>query len=337
MKAIILGVVGAVLGCLLGVALVYADGMPQAASVQADNTDGLYEIMLITTAGIFGLVTVVLVAAVFKFRARQGDMRDAAPTHGHTGLEIVWTIIPAIIVIVFTGLAWNVLNENDVADAKGRLNITVHGILWDWNYDYSDLSGTVQTADGTFPYAVRGVHELVVPINTPIKFSIESDNVIHGWWVPEWRIQMNATPGQVNVISATPNKLGSFAVVCTFICGDEHPKMGTEVKGANPVRIRVVTRAAYQNAEAGHVVQGGCHAWKPAGTNGAVGPALDDLTAAAKAAGMPVADYVRESIVNPGKVVVSGFPNIMPKDLGSKLSAADLDELVKRISAGATQ
>ncbi len=352
MKAIIVGAVGAVLGCALGVVLVLLDGMPLQASVQAHNTDWIYQIMLVTTAGIFGLVTAVLVGAVVTFRAKHGDMSDAAPVHGHTGLEIIWTIIPTIIVIVLTGLSWKVLNDNNVADAKGHLTVSVWGQKWDWNYDYPTYSGEVTGTKGTFPYKVAGIHELVVPINTPIRFEIRSRDVIHGWWVPAWRVQINATPGQMNLLSATPDRLGTFAVVCTFVCGDAHPKMGTEVAGAFPSRIHVVTQAEFATYIAAAVVQAkkdasdpdhaavvafsgcaGCHAWTPAKAGGTVGPSLDDV-AKDKPAGETLEAFVRESIVSPSAHIATGFsPGVMPANFGTTLSKDQIDALVARIAA----
>ena len=194
-----------------------------------------------------------------------------------------------------------------------------------------------------------------MPINAKIRFNIRSRDVIHGWWVPDWRIQMNATPGQTNFVSATPNRLGSYAVVCTFICGDAHPKMGTEVEGHFPQRIRVVSEADYQawlagaqaaqkvadanpNATAVKIFNangcGACHVWKAAGSAGPIGPSLDNLAADAQKAGQPVDAYVRDSILKPSAYLVTGFPDIMPKDFGTKISDGDLAELVKRLSGG---
>ena len=353
MKAIIVGAIGAVLGCALGIVLVVLDGMPPEASVQAHNTDWIYQIMLVTTSGIFGLVTAVLVVAIFQFRAKHGEMRDAAPVHGHTGLEIIWTIIPTIIVVALTGLSWKVLNDNNVADASGHLTVSVWGQKWDWNYDYPTYSGSVTGAKGTFPYMVSGIHELTVPINTPIRFEVRSRDVIHGWWVPEWRVQINATPGQTNILSATPNKTGWFPVVCTFVCGDAHPKMGTEVAGAFPSRIRVVSQAEFATYMAAAVAQAkkdaadpdhaavvafsgcaGCHTWTPAKATGTIGPSLDALAADATSRGLALEAFVRESIVNPSAFVNPSFKDgIMPANFGTTLTKDQIDALVTRIAA----
>jgi cytochrome c oxidase subunit 2 len=339
-RVTILVVVGAVLGVVVGLGILAADVLPPSASKQAENTDLLYDILVLSTSAIFGIVTAVLVFAAVRFRAPHGVMHDGPPLHGLTWLEVVWTAIPAVIVVSLTGISWWVLNRNDVADAKGHMTIVVHGKQWTWLYDYPE-------------YKLTRLNQLVVPVNAKIRFDVESDDVIHGWWVPAWRIQMNATPGQTNVVSATPNKTGTYDVVCTFICGIQHPQMGTEVAGANPKKILVVDQATFdkyisgQKAAAakeaaalaanpyGAAVKvftaagcGGCHAWKPAKSTGAVGPSLDDLAAAAQKAGKPLADYVRQSIEQPSAYIVPGYPDAMPKNFGSTIAKPDLDTLV---------
>jgi cytochrome c oxidase subunit II len=333
LRAVIIGVVGAVLGCLLGIAVVAAGTMPEQASKQAENTDWVYDIMVIITGGIFGLVTAVLVAAIVLFRHRRGETRTAPPVHGHTGLEIWWTIIPAVIVIFFTAISWKALNDNE--GGKADMAITVWGQQFDWKYDYPELGLEQQS-------------ELVVPVDTKIDFTVQTKDVIHGFWVPAWRVQINATPGQETALRVTPTKTGSFKVVCTFICGSGHPVMGTDVKGSIPRHVRVVTRAEWDAwaeeakaaaAEAAASPEGaavavftkagcgGCHAWSPAGSAGGVGPSLDGLAGGD-------AEAVRASIVDPGATLVSGFGDIMPKDYGSSITPEDLDLLVQSLAGG---
>ena len=335
MRLAILGIVGTVVGLLAGVSIVAIGFMPEQASEQAVSTDRVYDIMVIVTSGIAGLVTAILVAALFLFRERRGETRVAPPVHGHHGLEVIWTAIPAVIVIALTGISWKALNDNE--GGKADMKITVWGQQFDWTYDYP--------AEG-----LTNVHQLVVPVNTKIDFDVESKDVIHGWWVPAWRVQINATPGQTNKLRATPNKIGDFKVVCTFICGSGHPLMGTNVQGSIPSRIKVVSQEDYKafladakakadeaaanpNAAAVAVFNtagcGGCHAWKAAGSAGAIGPSLDGLGSAPDAE-----NFVRQSIEEPGAVITAGYSDQMPKDFKSKLKPADLDVLVKALAGG---
>ena len=335
MRLVILGIVGTLAGLAAGVAIVEIGFMPEQASQQAVNTDHVYDIMVIVTSGIAGLVTAVLLAALYLFREKRGETRVAPPVHGHHGLEIIWTAIPAVIVIALTGISWKALNDNE--GGKVDLNVTVWGQQFDWNYDYP-------------AYNLQQVHQLVVPVGANISFDIESKDVIHGWWVPSWRVQMNATPGQTNNLRVTPTKIGQFKVVCTFICGSGHPVMGTGVQGSIPALIKVVSKddfakfladaqakakeaAAAPNAAAVAVFTkagcGGCHTWAPAKSNGAVGPPLDGLSTHPDAE-----NFVRQSIVDPGAEITQGFPDAMPKDFKSKLTPDELDALVKAIAGG---
>lgn len=338
MRLVILGIVGSVVGLLVGIGIVEMGFMPEQASEQAVNTDRVFDIMVIVTSGIAGLVTAILVAALFLFRERRGETRVAPPVHGHHGLEVLWTAIPAVIVIALTGISWQALNENE--GGKADMTISVWGQQFDWTYDYPDEG-------------LKNVHQLVVPVNTKIDFDVQSKDVIHGFWVPAWRVQINATPGQINKLRATPNKIGDFKVVCTFICGSGHPVMGTGVQGSIPARIKVVSQADYDkflsdqkeqaetaavdpNAAAVAVFDtagcGGCHAWKPAGSAGAIGPPLDGLGSQPDAE-----NFIRQSIENPSAVITEGYPDQMPKDFKSKLAPEDLDVLVKALAGGTPQ
>src|SRR5947209_5206414 len=97
--------------------------LPGTASKQAAETDDVYNIMLVVTGGIFGLVTIILVAAVFTYRQRRGETRVARPIHGHTGLEFGWIITPTIIVAAFTGISWAALRTNDEAPNAMHVNV----------------------------------------------------------------------------------------------------------------------------------------------------------------------------------------------------------------------
>ena len=338
MRLVILGIVGTIVGLLAGIGIVEIGFMPEQASEQAVNTDRVYDIMVIVTSGIAGLVTAILVAALFLFRERRGETRVAPPVHGHHGLEVIWTAIPAVIVIALTGISWQALNDNEGGDAD--MAITVWGQQFDWTYDYP--------GEG-----LENIHQLVVPVNAKIDFEVQSKDVIHGFWVPAWRVQINATPGQINKLRATPNKIGDFKVVCTFICGSGHPVMGTDIQGSIPSRIKVVSEADYQkflteqkalakeaaadpNAAAVAVFNtagcGGCHAWKPAGSAGAIGPPLDGLGSQPDAE-----NFIRQSIEDPSAEITQGYPDQMPKDFKSKLAPEDLDVLVKALAGGTPQ
>lgn len=234
-KPALLIAIGLVVGAIVAVVLVLSPLMPAEMSEQAENTDLLFEYMLVIAGVIFGLVTVILAYVIYAFRARNGDQSDGAPIHGVTWLEIVWTAIPAVIVVSIAVFSWSVLDENEAALAlpKDQVNeVHITGFQFDWEYDYLD-------------YGLEDESELVLPVGEPVVFTLDTRDVIHSFWVPDWRLQMNTTPGQVNTLTVTPTKTGSIEVVCAFLCGGAHSAMNSGVEGASVKPIRVVTREEY--------------------------------------------------------------------------------------------
>ena len=151
-------------------------------------------------------------------------------------------------------------------------------------------------------------------------------DVIHSFWVPEFSQKQDAVPGIETRLVITPQKIGTYPVICTELCGLGHSLMRS--------RSIVTTKAGFEQwvaeqkkllngppGQAGLTVFnaqgcGSCHTFKPAGSTGKVGPDLDNLAADAKKAGKPLADYVRESIVDPNAYIAPGFPKgVMPDDL----------------------
>ncbi len=228
MSAIKVGIVSLVVGAIGSVAiLVSPSWFPVAASVQAKRQDDLYLALMITSSFIFSAVVVFLVYSMIAFRARPGDEdRDGPPIHGNTTLEIIWTVIPTIIVVVFAIAGGWVLirNENRPAD---RLTVGVVGQQFEWTFVYHDHGATkVSTV-------------LVLPINRTTEFDITSKihDVIHSFYVPEFRVKADAVPGIINRTYATPTMTGHFLLECAELCGIGHSQMRAPV--------RVVSQAAF--------------------------------------------------------------------------------------------
>jgi cytochrome c oxidase subunit 2 len=228
-------VLGTVIGAIVSVFLIVLRTLPQQASEQAGSIDGLYIYMLGFSGIIFGIVILFMLYSAIKFRARPGDTREGPPEHGNTRLEIVWTVIPFLIVVSCGVAGWWVLDRDDVtAEARaGGQEIRVIGYQYGWKYDYP-------------AHDLVDQDELVLPVDEPTAIDLNSLDVIHSWWVPDWRIQMNATPGQTNYTSVTPTVTGSFAVVCTYLCGAGHTSMNSEVEGSIIPRVRVVTKPEFE-------------------------------------------------------------------------------------------
>src|SRR5438067_2162146 len=191
------------------------DWFSKQASGSAHKIDTLYDVLLICSVPIFVLVMTVAIYSVLKFRARPDDTRDGAPIHGHTTLEIVWVTIPFLLV---TGLAiygWITLNDIE-AKQPNELQVNVTGQQFIWSFDYPKQRVQSQ--------------ELVLPKDRPVYFRIHSKDVIHSFWVPEFRLKSDAVPGLTTHIRLTPDRVGHYQVVCAELCGVGHATMRADVR-----------------------------------------------------------------------------------------------------------
>jgi cytochrome c oxidase subunit 2 len=294
--------------------------MPSQASTRAVAVDRLFNILLGITAVIFLLVEGALVYAALRFRRRTGDDSDAVPVHGNNALEILWTLIPAAIV-VFVGIySVQVLQEIERPE-DNTLVVEVVGRQFNWEFHYPDAD--VSSSD------------LHLPVNQPVLFQITAEDVIHSFWVPEFRAKRDATPGQVAELRMTPNRIGTFPIRCAELCGPGHAGMISQVIIEDEPTFSSWLEAmkAGPTDPATTFTQFGCaacHTFAPAGSTGQVGPPLDDLETVAAELGLSPEEYVTQSILDPGAYVVPGFVDgLMPKDFEERLTQEQLDALVQ--------
>jgi cytochrome c oxidase subunit 2 len=213
---IALGLVASAVG--IGIVLVM-DWFPEEASTAADRIDKLYDVLLIFSVPIFVLVMTVAIYSVVKFRARPGDMGDGAPIHGNTRLEVFWVTIPFLIVSSLAVYGWVVLDDIE-AKQPNEMVVKVTGQQFTWRFEYP--SEKVKSS------------ELVLPKGHPVHFEISADDVIHSFWVPEFRLKSDAVPGLTTDVRVTPTKVGEWNVVCAELCGLGHSTMRQEVRVIEP-------------------------------------------------------------------------------------------------------
>ena len=322
-------VVGLLAAAVATAVAVFIPWLPDDASDEATRIHFVFWFTTVICIGIFALVAAVAVYSVLKFRVKPDDDSDGAPIHGHTGLEIWWTAIPTVLVTAIAIVSAVVLARND--DAKGAMRIDVVGQQFAWQFKYPEQNDLATT-------------DLRLPVGQKVKLYMESKDVLHSFWVPEFSQKQDLIPGEITTLVITPKKLGTYAIVCTELCGLGHATMRSTV--------RVVSRADFDKwlgdqrgaAQAGGATAGkavfeqngcgSCHVFEPAGSTGKIGPDLDNLSADAEKAGQPLEEYVRTSIVDPGKYVAPGFPNAMPPTYGS-LPDEQVDALVKFLTEGA--
>lgn len=186
------------------------------ASAQAGAIDNLIgqHIWLIAAAG--ALVLVVMVYAMIAFRVRKGEEDlEGDYFHGHAGLEITWTVIPLIVVTVFGVIGTQVLTDI-TAEQPDELTVEVVGLQWSWRFAYPEL-GDFQTT------------QMVVPVNRPLRLSMYAEDVLHSFWVVEWRVKQDLVPGIETEMRVTPTQTGEFQLRCAELCGLRHAYMLADV------------------------------------------------------------------------------------------------------------
>jgi cytochrome c oxidase subunit 2 len=189
--------------------------LPEQASTQAGPTDTLYDILAVASVFVFALVISILTVSVLRFRRRFGDDADGEPIHGHTGLEILWTSIPAVIMIV-AAVASGVVLANIEEKKPGTRLINITGEQFAWTFDYP--------AEG-----VKRAGELHLVKNTPYLIRLHAKDVIHSFWVPEFRIKKDAVPGMTTKMRIEPTRYGVYTLACTELCGLGHSTMRARV------------------------------------------------------------------------------------------------------------
>jgi cytochrome c oxidase subunit II len=207
-----IGVVASVIGvaiCLL------IDWFPADASGAADQIDTVYDVLLICSVPVFVLVMTIAIYSVVRFRAKPGDMRDGPSIHGNTRLEVVWVTVPFLMVTALAVYAWIVLDDIE-AKQPGELPVNVTGRQFTWTFEYPSEE-------------VRST-ELVLPEGRPVDFRIRTRDVIHSFWVPEFRLKSDAVPGLTTKIRLTPDRIGRYQVVCAELCGIGHSTMRQNVR-----------------------------------------------------------------------------------------------------------
>ncbi len=197
----------------------------EAASTAAPKIDDLLDVMIVLSAFVFSLVMVMLFYALWKFKAKPGDESDGEPIHGNTRLEVAWTLIPTVIVLFAAGYSWSILNDIE-EPAKDALTVDVFSQQYAWSFGYPGKGNAY----------VQG--EFHVPVNRQVQFKLHSQDVIHSFWVPEWRIKKDNVPGITTTATVTPDKVGTYQLICTELCGFGHASMRAKVVVESPADFR---------------------------------------------------------------------------------------------------
>src|SRR5437763_4359418 len=207
--------IGVVAGGIAAAAAVLLPWLPTPASREAGRIDFVFWFVVVICIVIFAVVVAMLLYAVTHFRAQPDDDSDGPPIHGHTGLEITWTLIPTVLVTAI-GIVSAIVLARDDALGKNVLHVDVTAQQFAWSFSYPDAKGLTSAT-------------LRLPKDRSEQLRFTSKDVIHSFWVPEFGQKQDTVPGLHATLHITPYRLGTFPVICTELCGLGHAVMRTTV------------------------------------------------------------------------------------------------------------
>ncbi len=184
---------------------------------------------MLASIPIFVIVVGVILYCVWQFRMKPGqELKDGPPIHGNTRLEVFWTALPAILVIGLVGYSFAVLHDNEKKPAHEiQIGVTGQQFFWSFQYPPSVTGG-----------APINSYQLYLPAGESVYFNMKSKDVIHAFWIPAFRVQEDVVPGITTHLRATPNRIGSYPVVCNLLCGVGHSLMRSTVHVVTPTQFR---------------------------------------------------------------------------------------------------
>lgn len=245
--------------------------LPVAASEEAGQVDGLFNTMMTIATGLFILIQGALIYSLIKFRRRKNDQTDGPSIHGNVPLEIVWTAIPAVIVMILSLYSFEVYNamggldpmashDHHGSQVAHNQQMSTDGQDVDKNLIAFDPSqGEVALGLGASPekkgqeapltvdvmglqyawiftYPQTGIvsGELHIPVDEEVQLNITAADVLHAFWLPEFRIKQDAIPGRESQLRFTPTLVGDYPIICAELCGSYHGSMVTRLYVQTP-------------------------------------------------------------------------------------------------------
>lgn len=328
---IIVAILVAVVTAAVTVLLESIQLLPVAASAQAAPIDTLFGLHFKVIAFLFSLIIVFVVYSLVVFRRKPGDTADGKHIEGHTGIEILWTIGPLITVLYFSYLGAQALAETRRVDPQA-LEVKVVGQQWQWRFEYPQANVTSTT--------------LNLPKDRQVLLKLTSTDVIHSFWVPEFRVKQDAVPGDkmVKELRITPTRLGEYKVRCAEMCGIQHAYMESPVVVMAANEFDEWLKKESESIPTDPVARGqrwaqqfGCLACHSLDGRVLVGPSWKGIygkqEAIADGTSVTVNDaYIIESIKEPNKKITKGFqPNLMPATLGAQLTDDQIKDIIEYI------
>jgi len=295
--------------------------MPPRASTAAGDTDGLFYFIYYLCAFFFILIVGVTLLFIFKYRRKRSNQRTS-PIEGNQRLEIIWAVIPAILLVVI--FLWGFRGYLGLAVPPAEaIDVRVTAQKWSWTFDYPKLG-------------VSGATELIVPEGRAVKLTMSSRDVIHSFYVPAFRVKKDVIPNRYSVLWFEATERGTYDVMCAEYCGTGHSKMITHVKVVNPGEFEDWAKSGGGGPPDGaklFAAKGcvACHSLTK-DRRGLPGPPLagkyGSTETFADGSQLKIDDnYIRESVTQPMAKVVKGFTPVMPTFKG-QLNDAQIGALI---------
>ena len=332
---VIVGILVIIMAVLTYVGLDSAGLMPAQASTQAVDIDWMWNLEVVAISFLFALITVPLVYSLIVFRRKKGDTTDAVHMEGNTRLEIAWTIVPLFIVLAYAYLGAVNLADTRRVDPEAMV-VNVTGLQWSWTFEYPSAGGLNVVSD-----------ELHLPVGKQVLLRMTSNDVIHSFWVPEFRVKQDLVPGRITELRITPTLEGNYMVRCAELCGTSHAYMEKPVLVTSQedfdtwmVEQTELAQEASQTPEGrgkALVAANGCAACHSINGAAGIGPTWFGLSGRQERltdGSVVTADdaYLAESIKAPQAKIVAGFENqLMPVYEFTDEQIADIIAYIKTL------
>lgn len=311
---------------------------PQQASTIAPKVDALFLFIIGVTVAISTATAILLFYFAIRYRRRRPD--EVPPQiHGSLKLELIWTLIPLVIVLFIFGWSIRVYFRMIIAP-DNALEIYVTGRQWMWKIQHPggqrEILGYLPTPGDTPDIG----SEMHIPVGVPVKLLLSSEDVIHSFFIPDFRVKQDAVPGRYTTMWFEANKPGRYRMFCTEYCGMNHAKMGGWIIAQDPAEFEqwLASKADRSLALKGRqrFLQFQCISCHSADED-ARGPMLEGVFKQKRMmqdGSSVIADdaYLRESILNPRAKIAAGFQPIMPTFQG-QMNEEELVELIAYLKA----
>jgi len=295
--------------------------LPDASSSFAGEIDALFSFVFVASTILFVAVVASMIYFVIRYRRRSDEYVPVTDPESRW-LEIASIVLPTILVLILFTWGFRVFITMSTAPPDSY-EITVRGKQWFWEFEYSN--------------GVVSFNDLYVPINRPVKLNMSSADVLHSFFVPEFRVKQDVLPNRYTSVWFEATASGEYRIYCTEYCGTQHSAMLGRVIAVSQSEFDEWLESQNQDlppVELGEMLftQNSCNACHSIDGIRGVGPALNDIfgtTRTFEDGTSVVADdnYLRESIVSPGVRIVQSFPAAMPATFGS-LTTKQIDGLV---------